>query len=91
MRTPHFIETGQRLRAGSRKNATCTAFRGVGRVIRTVQLLRYLSDAPLRRRVTAATDKVEASTASPSGSASATAASSPTTTPSSRASFQLPR
>jgi hypothetical protein len=28
-------------------------------VIRTVQLLRYLSDAPLRRRVTAATNKVE--------------------------------
>lgn len=37
-----------------------TAFREVGRVIRTVQLLRYLSDAPLRRRVTAATNKVEA-------------------------------
>ncbi len=28
-------------------------------MIRTVQLLRYLSDAPLRRRVTAATNKVE--------------------------------
>ncbi|MFK0259300.1 Tn3 family transposase [Streptomyces sp. NPDC090445] len=28
--------------------------------MRTVQLLRYLSDAPLRRRVTAATNKVEA-------------------------------
>ncbi|MFI2511487.1 Tn3 family transposase [Streptomyces sp. NPDC018972] len=41
-------------------NATYTAFREVGRVIRTVQLLRYLSDAPLRRRVTAATNKVEA-------------------------------
>jgi TnpA family transposase len=50
----------RRLRAGSRKNATYTAFREVGRVIRTVQLLRYLSDAPLRRRVTAATNKVEA-------------------------------
>ncbi|MFJ3974228.1 Tn3 family transposase [Streptomyces sp. NPDC090021] len=34
--------------------------REVGRVIRTVQLLRYLSDAPLRGRVTAATSKVEA-------------------------------
>ncbi|WP_329166324.1 transposase [Streptomyces sp. NBC_01717] len=44
---------------GSRKNATYTAFREVGRVIRTVQLLRYLSDAPLRRWV-AATNKVEA-------------------------------
>ncbi|MEU1801549.1 Tn3 family transposase [Streptomyces sp. NPDC019937] len=51
----------RRLRAGSRKNGTYTAFREVGRVIRTVQLLRYLSDAPLRRRVTAATNKVEAS------------------------------
>lgn len=30
----------RRLRAGSRKNATCTAFREVGRIIRTVQLLR---------------------------------------------------
>jgi hypothetical protein len=44
----------KRLRSGSKKNATYTAFREVGRVIRTVQLLRYLSDAPLRRRVTAA-------------------------------------
>jgi TnpA family transposase len=49
----------KRLRSGSHKNATYTAFREVGRVIRTVQLLRYLSDAPLRRRVTAATNKVE--------------------------------
>ncbi|MFI1801193.1 Tn3 family transposase [Streptomyces sp. NPDC020379] len=49
----------KRLRSGSRKNATCAAFREAGRVIRTVQLLRYLSDAPLRRRVTAATNKVE--------------------------------
>ncbi|WTA49138.1 transposase (plasmid) [Streptomyces sp. NBC_00842] len=46
-------------RAGSHKNSTYTAFREVGRVIRTVQLLRCLSDAPLRRRVTAATNKVE--------------------------------
>jgi TnpA family transposase len=49
----------KRLRSGSHKNATYTAFREVGRVIRTVQLLRYLTDAPLRRRVTAATNKVE--------------------------------
>ncbi|MFI1030081.1 Tn3 family transposase [Streptomyces sp. NPDC020951] len=47
------------MRSGSRKNATYAAFREVGRVIRTVQLLRYLSDAPLRRRVTAATNKVD--------------------------------
>ncbi|WP_442817899.1 Tn3 family transposase [Streptomyces sp. NBC_01591] len=44
-----------RLRSGSNKNATYTAFREVGRAIRTIQLLRYLSDASLRRRVTAAT------------------------------------
>ncbi|GGO80590.1 transposase [Wenjunlia tyrosinilytica] len=49
----------KRLRSGSKKNATYAAFREVGRVIRTVQLLRYPSDAPLRRRVTAATNKVE--------------------------------
>ncbi|MGW6797280.1 Tn3 family transposase [Streptomyces sp. NPDC055039] len=48
-----------RLRSGSRKNATYAAFREVGHVIRTVQLLRYLSDPPLRRRVTAATNKFE--------------------------------
>jgi TnpA family transposase len=50
----------KRLRSGSHKNATYTAFREVGRVIRTVALLRYLTDAPLRRRVTAATNKAEA-------------------------------
>ncbi|WP_406356922.1 Tn3 family transposase [Streptomyces sp. NBC_01635] len=50
----------KRLRSGSHRNATYTAFREVGRVIRTIQLLRYLSDAPLRARVTAATNKVEA-------------------------------
>ncbi|MBT2401420.1 Tn3 family transposase [Streptomyces sp. ISL-100] len=50
----------RRLRSGSRKNATYTAFREVGRVIRTVQLLKYLSDPSMRRRVTAATNKVEA-------------------------------
>ncbi|MFD7116577.1 Tn3 family transposase [Streptomyces sp. NPDC059922] len=49
----------KRLRSGSRKNATYTAFREAGRVIRTVRLPRYLTDAPLRRRVTAATNKVE--------------------------------
>ncbi|MFE2738203.1 Tn3 family transposase [Streptomyces sp. NPDC059349] len=50
----------KRLRSGARKNATYAAFREVGLLIRAVQLLRYLSDAPLRRRVTAATNKVEA-------------------------------
>lgn len=50
----------RRLRSGSRKNAHYAAFREVGRVIRTVQLLAYLSDASMRRRVSAATNKVEA-------------------------------
>ncbi|MFH9353826.1 Tn3 family transposase [Kitasatospora sp. NPDC017646] len=34
----------KRLRSGSHKTATYAAFREVGRVIRTVQLLRYLTD-----------------------------------------------
>ena len=50
----------RRLRSGSRKNAHYAAFREVGRVIRTIQLLRYLTDPRMRRRVTAATSKVEA-------------------------------
>jgi hypothetical protein len=35
------------------------AFREAGRVTRTIQLPRYLSDPQLRRRTTAATNKVE--------------------------------
>jgi TnpA family transposase len=50
----------RRLRSGSRRNAHYTAFREVGRVVRTVQLLKYLTDPAMRRRVTAATNKVEA-------------------------------
>ncbi|MFI5652862.1 Tn3 family transposase [Streptomyces anulatus] len=50
----------RRLRSGSHKNAHYAAFREVGRVIRTIQLLRYLTDPQMRRRVTAATNKVEA-------------------------------
>jgi TnpA family transposase len=49
----------RRLSSNSRRNHIYQAFREVGRVIRTVQLLRFLSDPPLRRRVTAATNKVE--------------------------------
>ncbi|WP_181009219.1 Tn3 family transposase [Streptomyces sp. SM11] len=44
----------------SKENATYAVFREVGRVIRTVQLLRYLCDPALRRRVTAATNNKEA-------------------------------
>ncbi|MFG2409509.1 Tn3 family transposase [Streptomyces brevispora] len=43
-------------------DATYTAFREVGKLIRTIQLLRHLSDSPLRARVTAATNKGEAFT-----------------------------
>ena len=50
----------KRLRSGSRRNAPYTAFREVGKVILAVQLLRYLSDAPLHAGVTAASNKVEA-------------------------------
>ncbi|MER6947403.1 Tn3 family transposase [Nonomuraea sp. NPDC000554] len=62
-----------RLRSGSRKNAHYAAFREVGRVISTVQLLRYLSDAPLRRRVIAARWCRTGSTATPSSPAAAAA------------------
>ena len=43
----------------SRHNNFYKAFREVGRVIRTVQLLRFLSDPQLRRRTTAQTNKAE--------------------------------
>ena len=49
----------RRLSTYSRRNNFYKAFREVGRVIRTVQLLRYLSDPQLRRRTTSATNKVE--------------------------------
>ena len=49
----------RRLSTYSRRNNLYKAFREVGRVIRTVQLLRYLSDPQLRARTTAATNKVE--------------------------------
>jgi len=49
----------RRLSTYSRHNNFYKAFREVGRVIRTVQLLRFLSDPQLRRRTTAETSKVE--------------------------------
>jgi TnpA family transposase len=50
----------RRLSSNSRKNQIYKAFREVGRVMRTVALLRYLADSALRARVTAATNKAEA-------------------------------
>jgi TnpA family transposase len=49
----------RRLSTYSRRNNFYKAFREVGRVIRTVQLLRFLSDPQLRARTTAATNKAE--------------------------------
>jgi TnpA family transposase len=49
----------RRLSTYSRRNNFYKAFREIGRVIRTVQLLRFLSDSQLRRRTTAETNKVE--------------------------------
>jgi len=44
----------------SRKNKLYQAFRELGRVIRTLFLLRYISDLDLRRQITKTTNKVEA-------------------------------
>jgi TnpA family transposase len=50
----------RRLSSNSRKNQIYKAFREVGRVMRTVALLRFLADSGLRARVTAVTNKAEA-------------------------------
>lgn len=44
----------------SRKNRLYQAFRELGRVVRTVFLLHYISDIQLREQITASTNKVEA-------------------------------
>jgi TnpA family transposase len=49
----------RRLSTCSRRNNIYQAFREIGRAVRTIQLLRFLSDAQLRRRTTAETSKVE--------------------------------
>jgi TnpA family transposase len=50
----------RRLGTESRKNNIYKAFREVGRVIRTITLLRYISEADLREEITAAQNKAEA-------------------------------
>jgi TnpA family transposase len=50
----------RRLTTESRKNNIYKAFRELGRVIRTITLLRFLSEPELREEITAATNKVEA-------------------------------
>ncbi|MEU9056436.1 Tn3 family transposase [Streptomyces sp. NPDC048384] len=49
----------RRLGSNSHRNQIYRAFREVGRAVATVQLLKFISDPSLRRRVTAATNKVE--------------------------------
>lgn len=43
----------------SRKNRLYRAFRELGRVVRTIFLLQYISDVPLRRQISAMTNKLE--------------------------------
>ncbi|MEV0704598.1 Tn3 family transposase, partial [Saccharopolyspora sp. NPDC050389] len=50
----------RRLGNNSRKNRLYRAFRELGRVIRTITLLRFLTDAQLREQITAITNKAEA-------------------------------
>lgn len=49
----------RRLRHDSKRNRIYRAFRELGRVIRTMVLLRYVSDATLRENITRATNMVE--------------------------------
>jgi TnpA family transposase len=49
----------RRLGTASRKNRLYYAFRELGRVIRTIFLLKYINDAELRRTINAATNKSE--------------------------------
>jgi TnpA family transposase len=49
----------RRRNSSSRKNKLHFGFRELGRVVRTIFLLRYLSDAELRRTIQAATNKSE--------------------------------
>jgi TnpA family transposase len=50
----------RRLGNHSRRNRIYKALRELGRVVRTVTLLRYLSDAELRAQITAITNRTEA-------------------------------
>ena len=50
----------RKLGSDSRKNHLYQAFRELGRVIRAIFLLRYISDLPLRRQITETENKVEA-------------------------------
>jgi Tn3 transposase DDE domain len=58
--TPVFGDADAPIVVELAQNQICKAFREVGRVMRTVALLRFLADSGLRARVTAATNKAEA-------------------------------
>ncbi|WP_144488603.1 Tn3 family transposase, partial [Bacillus sp. ABP14] len=47
----------RKLRSDSKKNRLYQAFRELGRVIRTIFLLKYISDMKLREQITASTNK----------------------------------
>jgi TnpA family transposase len=49
----------RKLGSNSHKNRIYQVFREVGRAVRTLFLLRYISDRPLREQITACTNKVE--------------------------------
>jgi len=49
----------RRLSNESRKNRICKAFRELGRAVRTIVLLRYLSEPELRESITTITNRVE--------------------------------
>lgn len=61
VKTGHLLPSDilRRLNSSSRKNKMYFAFRELGRVVRTMFLLRFISDVDLRRMIQAATNKSE--------------------------------
>jgi TnpA family transposase len=81
----------RRLGTESRRNNVYKAFRELGRVIRTITLLRFISEPELREEITAATNRSRPTTDSPPGCDSGTTPSSATTPPSKRRSSSSTR
>jgi TnpA family transposase len=67
----------RKLGTQSRQNQLYRAFRELGRVVRTIFLLEYISTAELRRSIHTATTKIEPRAPSPIGSASMATSSAP--------------
>ena len=61
VKTGHLLPSDilRRLNSSSRKNKLYFAFRELGRVVRTIFLLRFISDVDLRRVIQSATNKSE--------------------------------